>query len=352
MRSWFPRFALLTLILVAAAVPAAAQQGGGGASLFITPSARADGMGRAFVSIADDPSALWFNPAGLGFIEHTEAMTNYAKLVPGLADDVFHMYLAYLKNSHSWGTFGGSVTYLSYGVSTISRENPTGGADSVGTFSSYELAPMLSFGTAISRNIAFGFSVKLLYVDLAPGYALLQSGVATSNSVNGTGSSVAADIGVLARDTVHIGGRAVELSIGSVLQNLGPSISFVDQANSDPLPRNINTGFSARVQLQEGYAVTAAINAQKFIIPTQGATDSAGNVIDVPSEPIHWHVGAEVLAAGTLAGRLGFIHDPGGQISSVTYGLGILLSKLQVDFASVPQAYSERVKKFSLTVKF
>jgi hypothetical protein len=348
MRSWFPRFLLLTLTVLCFAVPAMAQQGGGGAALYIAPSARADGMGRAFVSLADDPSAMWFNPAGLGFIEQPEAMTNYAKLVPGLADDVFHLYLGYVTHSQNWGTFGGSITYLSYGVSTISKENAAGGADSVGTFSSYELAPMLSFGTKLSENIAVGFSVKLLYVDLAPGYALRESGVATSDKTNGTGSSVAADFGILARKTVKLAGKDVDLGAGAILQNLGPSISFVDQANSDPLPRNVNVGVSARVHIQEGYAVTAALNMQKFIISS--GSDSAGNA--VPSEPAHWHAGAELLAAGTLALRLGFIHDPGGQISSPTYGLGILIDKLRLDFASVPQAYSERVKKFSLTVRF
>ncbi|HVP37970.1 MAG TPA: PorV/PorQ family protein [Candidatus Saccharimonadales bacterium] len=345
MRSWFPRSLCLTVCLLAAALPASAQIGGGGASLFITPSARADGMGRAFVSLADDPSAMFWNPAGLGFIEHPEAMTNYAKLVPGLADDVFHLYLAYIAHSQNWGTFGGSITYLSYGKSTISAADPTSGeAESLGTFTSYELAPMLSFGTALSHDLAIGFSVKLLYVDLAPHYALVESGVATSKDVNGTGTSVAVDFGALARHTVKIGQSQLELGAGAVVQNLGPSISFVDQANKDPLPRNYILGVSTRLHLQPGTSVALAVNMQKYIIPTGSDT--------IPGEPIHWHLGAEVVAANTLAGRVGFIHDPGGEISAMTYGLGILINKLQLDFASVPQAYDQRVKKFSLTVKF
>jgi hypothetical protein len=334
------RCALLTLILLAAgALPAAAQSSAGGASLFITPSARADGMGRAFVSIADDASAVWWNPAGLAFIKEREAMTNYAKLVPDLADDVFYLYLGYVQPSKSWGTLGGNIVYLSYGQNQITRPNDNGVSDSVGTFTSYEVAPTLSFGTSLSDVVGVGFSVKFLYVNLAPGYALQESGIATSSSVSGTGSSVAVDFGILAKPRIKMGDKDLELGIGAMVQNLGPSISFVDQANSDPLPRNIHIGVSGTYHIQKGYSATFAANLQQPIV-----TKKDHGI---------WHVGAEALLAGTLAGRVGYIYDSEGDITAPTFGLGVYLNQLQIDFASVPQATGlARVKKFALGVRF
>ncbi len=61
----------VALLLIALfALPAAAQVSIGGAqSLYIHPGARPAGMGDAFVSISDDATACWWNPAGLAFLE-------------------------------------------------------------------------------------------------------------------------------------------------------------------------------------------------------------------------------------------------------------------------------------------
>lgn len=53
-----PRFPALLLLLFLAPAPAAAQT-------FETTGARALGMGGAFVGVADDVTAIWWNPAGL-----------------------------------------------------------------------------------------------------------------------------------------------------------------------------------------------------------------------------------------------------------------------------------------------
>ena len=49
-------------------------------------SARAVGMGDAFVAIADDTYAIVYNPAGLGAIQHKEFATNSNMLYAGLSD--------------------------------------------------------------------------------------------------------------------------------------------------------------------------------------------------------------------------------------------------------------------------
>ncbi len=58
----------LLLIILLSVVPTASAERGRGAVLFllIGPGARATGMGEAFVALADDPTATYWNPAGLG----------------------------------------------------------------------------------------------------------------------------------------------------------------------------------------------------------------------------------------------------------------------------------------------
>ena len=67
--------ALLGLLLVAGmASNAQAQSEAGAQSLLIAPGARADGMGRAFVGVADDASAVWWNPGGMAFAKWLEVV--------------------------------------------------------------------------------------------------------------------------------------------------------------------------------------------------------------------------------------------------------------------------------------
>lgn len=67
-----PRVLLLILLSASSAAPAAAQA-------FETTGARALGMGGAFVAVADDVSATWWNPAGLATGPLFSLIADYAR---------------------------------------------------------------------------------------------------------------------------------------------------------------------------------------------------------------------------------------------------------------------------------
>ncbi|HER44238.1 MAG TPA: hypothetical protein ENO08_07255, partial [Candidatus Eisenbacteria bacterium] len=58
------------LIIVTASAAALAQGESGAGSLIIPPGARGNGMGQSFGAIADDATAMWWNPAGMAFVEY------------------------------------------------------------------------------------------------------------------------------------------------------------------------------------------------------------------------------------------------------------------------------------------
>ena len=62
---------LLTLFLVAGIATMSYAK-----SHFITPGARAGGYGTAFVAVADDLTAIYYNPAGLAYQENTQVMAS------------------------------------------------------------------------------------------------------------------------------------------------------------------------------------------------------------------------------------------------------------------------------------
>jgi len=60
--------------------------------------ARPAAMGEAFTALADDPNAIWYNPAGLSLIKESQALGMYARLFPGLDTDKLHSGLvAYVQ---------------------------------------------------------------------------------------------------------------------------------------------------------------------------------------------------------------------------------------------------------------
>lgn len=317
--------AILGLLLVAGlAGTARAQSEAGAQSLLIAPGARSDGMGRAFVAVADDASAVWWNPGGMAFAQGHDLSFNYYQLVPDLADDVNYSYLTYVQHVEGWGGIGGSLGYLSYGKSQATDEL----GNDLGEFTSYEIAPTLAYGTEIVSNVGMGVSLKLVRVDLAPGFVSL-------DGRPGRGTTFAADIGALVR------APGIKSSFGGVVQNLGPNIAYIDEDQSDPLGRNLKVGAAFTPFENEVHRVLIAADANRFLLPHRTLA------VDV------WSVGAEYEFNRLLALRTGYVSDPRGTIEDLTFGLGLKYHGFRFDYASAPQSkYLERVNRFSASYHF
>lgn len=349
---WF--LPLLFLALTAGGVRTAAAQGNAGAaSLQIPPGARAEGMGRTFTAIADDAFAPWWNPGGLAFLEGKNASLMHAKLVPGLADDVYFEYASYAQYLPGWGGVALSLTYLNYGKSI--RTEP-GDPTPRGEFTSFEIAPALALGAQITNNLGVGANLKYIYVDLAPASS-------STGNQDGTGSSFGVDLGLLYR----VPGAPINVAVA--VQNLGPDITIVDEEQGDPLPRTFRVGAAWQVIHQARHSVIVAVDGDKQLLTGPDCTDANGNgkcdtndstVPETQPVPnffeknlVLMNFGAEYSYNNLLAVRAGYIYDDPGEITDFTYGLGIKYKSLSLDYASIPQFEDlDRVNKFSLSVRF
>lgn len=331
---------LMTLALAGLLLgPAGAAAQTAAISLSLPPTARANAMGEAYVALADDATAAWWNPAGLGFLTKKDASVTHAQLVPDLADDVFQEFLVFALPVESWGTFAGSLIYLTYGTSEARSET----GEFLGEFSSYEVSPVLSYGTAIANQVGIGVNFKYIRVQLVPDD--LASGVGS-----GTGSTVAADLGVLWK----LPGNFVNL--GATVQNLGPSLKFVDEDRSDPIYRNLRVGFAATPYSNETVAVNLVGDLNQLLVEGELASGDSRY-----PKPIY-NGGLEGLYRTkdfALALRGGYIHDDEGSISDPTYGGGFMYKGVRLDLASIPQAEDSdtgeklaRVTKLTLGYSF
>lgn len=129
-----------------------------GAFLRIPINARANGMGGAFTAIADDPSALWWNPGGLGFINRIQLMGMYTRM----SLDRQHNFAGVSFPIQSKITIG--ISWLQFGVSEIEGRDIFG--QPTEKFDDNET--MIGGGAAyrFSEKLSIGFFAKYIYHSL------------------------------------------------------------------------------------------------------------------------------------------------------------------------------------------
>lgn len=303
-------------------------------SLIISPSARAWGLGQSYVAVADDATALYWNPGGLAFLKGKNISLTHSQLVPMLAPDVYFESINAAWNHKILGTFGLSFIYLTYG----SWWETTVGGDQVAEHTSYEFAVGGYYSLKIDEHTGFGIGLKLSRVYLAPA-------TEATGFVEGAGWSFAADLGIL-------GSVGKGFTYGVALQNLGPDMSFVRKEESAPLPRTLRGGISFKPFVGDAYSTLISLEATKALI----ALNEVFNKFSEVKRDATLNGGVEVTVAEFVSPRFGYIYDPDGKIKGFTFGFGIqvpLGKGLRFDYASVPKAEDlGRENKFSLSYTF
>ena len=339
--------ALLMALLVPAVTQAASVSQATLLFLKIAPGARPSGMGEAFVAIADDATATWWNPAGLGFQRGREFTMMYVRWLPQFnLSDLYYAYVSGVYEVPEWGTFGGNVIFLNLGETQ--RRGPSN--EDLGTFSSYEIAVTGTYGAEINPNLAMGVGLKLAYSSLSPG------GGAGEEAGSGTATAVAADLGLLYKAQFLRG-----LSLGANLSNMGPKVSYIDRAQADPLPTNLKAGFAYRIIDQEYNRLTIASDVNKELVKRDefGRSDefyealfSAWGDGDLV-ESLIWNIGMEYWYSTLVGLRAGYWNDDLGRVFPYTFGVSLQYSSYRFDFSYLTAGENHPLTdtmRYSLTV--
>jgi hypothetical protein len=243
----------------------------------------------------------------------SEISLMHVKWLPELADDLYYEFFSVVSSKDGWGTFGGSITYISYG--TFQRTNATS-PEVVGEFESFDFALALSYGTSLTNKLKAGLSFKVIYSRLS----ILGTG---AEKGNGTATGFGVDLGLLYDVSTR-------LTLGMALTNLGPKMSYIDAEQSDPLPRNLAIGMAYRL-LQSDYTsllITAEVNKLMVGLDDDSSDELRQSVING---------GAEFTYANLLSIRAGYIYDQEGSIKTPTLGFGLApFSWGDIDFAYIP----------------
>ena len=319
--------------------------------LMISPGARPASMGEAFVALADDATAVFWNPAGLAYQYGREITIMHTPWLPGLADDMFYDFLAYRQDIEGVGTVGINVVYINLGEQQGMDEfgNPTD------KFISNEFAIAASYGTTVTNNLAVGVGLRFIKSNLAPFGAGKERG-------EGKGSSFAFDVGLLYKFPFW----NKKLSWGMNISNMGPKIAYIDVSQADPLPTNLKTGLAYKIIDQTYNKLTVTADVNKLLV-------TPGTGEDDPADPFYkalitswfddpWRdelkkmivgAGAEYWYGELFALRAGYYYDEIGKVQFTSFGAGIKYYKYGFDFgyvAAKPGHPLANTMRFSLTV--
>jgi len=164
--------------------------------LEIEIGARALSMGSAFVGVANDITAMYWNPAGLARLNSNEAIFDHSKWLAGVSFD----YAGVAIQMGGAGALGLSITTLNMGemnVRTVFYPEGTGER-----FDASDFAMGLSYARNLTDRFSIGFSGKYIHQKIWHMNA----------------SSVAFDIGTLFTTQFH------GMRLGMSITNFGPKM--------------------------------------------------------------------------------------------------------------------------------
>ena len=175
--------------------------------------ARAVGMGESFTAVADDPTALYWNPAGLVRARGTEFNLTHGVWLQGVDSE----YFAFTQNLDMDGAIGGSLNYLGTGSFDGALETSTGGYGGVGpSISAYDYEGSIAYAQKLGNWIPNAGVFDRLMVGV-------EASIVGQNLVQvGTGGA-AFNLGLLYE------AQPKTLFIGGVIYNIGTNIQDYSQ---------------------------------------------------------------------------------------------------------------------------
>jgi long-subunit fatty acid transport protein len=297
--------------------------------LKIGVSARSAGMGDAFIGVANDASALYYNPAGIANLENREIAATHIEYPA----DIQYEFIGLVWPTPQWYGAIGLATYWLHTDDMLKTDyrHPRGTGQ---TFSAADMAMAFTYGASLTDHLSIGLSFKyinqLLETERAHGWAT--------------------DAGIY----YQTGYRDFKLCM--MLANFGPDMKFIEETY--PLPMDFRFGSSINIIQSDMNKLTFALQASR---PNDNLERFNGGLE-------YWYNDMFALRVGKKFnydfGKNGFLQSGGfddrqsfsGLTSGITFGGGIKVPvssyALQVDYAYQDMGFLDTVHRVTLDLKF
>jgi len=295
------RFLLVLVLVMAGAGAAHGQRVAKYGADFLAGGvgARALGMGGAFISVADDVYAGFWNPAGLPDVPSREVSYMHAERFSGI---VSFDYAGFAVPFSERSVLG--VTLIRSGVNDIKntldawdaeRDQPIPDPESaITTFSAADYALFVAYGKRVSETLSFGVTSKIIRRNIgdfatAWGYSM--------------------DVGIrYTTPSWHFGATVQDIT--TMLQSWSVDsgrLANIRDVFGDDLPEGGTELVLPVVRLGASRLMDVRPGTLRLALDTDLSFDgAAANNISVGSMAVHPRLGAELIVAEQLAFRAGF----------------------------------------------
>ena len=259
--------------------------------LKIGVGARSQAMGSAFVGLADDESALYFNPAGILQLNGRSFIFSYNNYLT----DIQSGFVGYVHHYSDKIRLGAWIDYMNYG--SIVETDSTG--KRLGTFGAGDLALGLTYAQSFSPILNLGATGKFIFGKIQ----------------DYSSDAVALDLGLLLRF------KDQRSRLGLVVRDLGIQLKGYTESHKESLPTVFELGFSHHLR---GFPLVFSFDSAKPI-----------------DNDYHFDFGGEYLGFEPLFLRVGWTsfgenfktESDKDKLGGFSGGFGLLWKNYRFDYA-------------------
>jgi long-subunit fatty acid transport protein len=251
-------------------------------------------MGDAFTAIADNASAPYYNPAGLGFLPQREVSVSYS----AMSFDRQFNHLGFATPLKNQAGFALGVIQSGFDDYAARADNGETYGETIGD---NQWAVFMGFAIHFTPKFSIGIAPKFLY----------------SKVYDVSSSSFGVDVGAMVRPVEN-------LTLGLVVKELGQSFKYTrdaggfgDETTEDKLPRTTRAGAAYRLPL------TGTVSYVLGAVDVEMTTD----------QPSKWHLGVEADVRRILQIRIG--SDNGDPTAGLAVPFSVREKKFRFDYAYI-----------------
>ncbi|HZY10256.1 MAG TPA: PorV/PorQ family protein [Bacteroidota bacterium] len=250
--------------------------------------ARALGMGEAYSPIANDPTAIHYNPATLSLSKNSQLLLMHKEWIQDTRSE-------FLGATTSIDEFSFGVGIYLSSVDNIEIRNIPGPA--LATFTSRNAAMSIAASYKVNPSLSFGLTGKYLYekifIDEATGYGI--------------------DMGALYQ-------TPFDINLAIAVNNIGSMDKLREESSKLPTIVRFGGSYEMRINSLDGI-LTAVSEIVKF----------------TGEDDVHGQFGVEFNYKNSFAVRTGY--QSGFEAKNLSMGVGIKHDILRIDYAYVPFRY-------------
>ncbi|MCP4544876.1 MAG: UPF0164 family protein [bacterium] len=259
---------------------------------------RAAGMGEAYTAMADDATALYWNPAGLAALENTQLHLMHNEWMLSLR----HEFIG-IAHPTSLGTFAVGVTALNMDEMELREDTPS--ATPIGHFSAFDLAVHAGYGREIKSGVQAGAAMKMIY----------------SRLYEENAKGLLFDLGIRYR------GEIPGLTVAAAILNLGGKFSYVNEQFDAPRTIKLGGAYNLPFQPAEGELYLA----YDLLLVSDSDSETDDALGESKAMNARHHIGAEYDFRGRAALRVGY--KLGYDSQDLSVGAGIRWQNYRLDYA-------------------